>query len=118
MQSVISAPLTHEIKRTSFGYYLPSEIRKLSVKKITSPVAFDADGKPMPEYVCGLCFLSCSGLYDPALGPNDYHVKCPTCYRTFDVFVFEPSIIGRTALVILVILSWSFLSIIRTCLRC
>lgn len=49
MQSVISAPLTHEIARTHFGYYLPDEIRKLSVKKITSPVAFDADGKPVPE---------------------------------------------------------------------
>ena len=35
--------------------------------------------------------LTPSGLYDPALGPNDYHVKCPTCYRTFDVPVFITS---------------------------
>lgn len=33
--------------------------------------------------------LICSGLYDPALGPCDYHVKCPTCYRTFDVVAFS-----------------------------
>lgn len=49
MQSITSAPLTHEITRTHFGYYMPDEIKKLSVKKITSPVAFDGDGKPMPE---------------------------------------------------------------------
>ena len=49
MQSIISAPLTHEITRTHFGYYMPDEIKKLSVKKITSPVAFDGDGKPLPE---------------------------------------------------------------------
>lgn len=51
MQSVIAAPLTHEITRTHFGYYFPDEIRKLSVKKISCPVAFDGDGKPMPESV-------------------------------------------------------------------
>ena len=45
MQSIISAPLTHEITRTHFGYYMPDEIKKLSVKKITNPVAFDGDGK-------------------------------------------------------------------------
>ena len=35
--------------------------------------------------------LTRSGLYDPALGPNDYHVKCPTCYRTFDVGIVVSS---------------------------
>ena len=50
MQSITSAPLTHEITRTYFGYYMPEEIKKLSVKKITSPVAFDGDGKPLPEW--------------------------------------------------------------------
>lgn len=50
MQSITSAPLTHEITRTYFGYYMPEEIKKLSVKKITSPVAFDSDGKPLPEW--------------------------------------------------------------------
>lgn len=49
MESITSAPLTHEITRTRFGYYMPEEIKKLSVKKITNPVAFDGDGKPLPE---------------------------------------------------------------------
>lgn len=45
-----TAPLTHEIKRTRFCYYFPEEIKKLSVKKITNPVAFDGDGNPIPGY--------------------------------------------------------------------
>lgn len=45
-----TAPLTHEIKRTRFCYYFPEEIKKLSVKKITNPVAFDGDGNPIPGW--------------------------------------------------------------------
>lgn len=44
------APLTHEITRTRFCYYFPDEIKKLSVKKITNPVAFDGNGSPIPGY--------------------------------------------------------------------
>lgn len=29
--------------------------------------------------------VTARGLYDPALGTNEYHVKCPTCFRNFDV---------------------------------
>ena len=49
MQSITSAPLTHEITRTYIGYYMPEERKKLSLKKSTSTVAFDGDGKPLPE---------------------------------------------------------------------
>lgn len=48
MQNLLTNPVTHVISRTHFSYYLPEEIQKLSVKKITAPVAFDGDGKPIP----------------------------------------------------------------------
>ena len=61
-----------------------------------------------------------SGLYDPALGPVDYHVKCPTCYRNFDVSVFALlwCFMGRIALAILVTLSWNCLYIIQCYFPC
>jgi len=41
-----------------FGFYAPDDIKKLSVKRITNPIAFDSLKVPQKD-----------GLYDPALGP-------------------------------------------------
>jgi DNA-directed RNA polymerase I subunit RPA1 len=40
-----------------FGFYSGEEIKRLSVKRITQPYAFDALNNPVPN-----------GFYDPALG--------------------------------------------------
>ncbi|KAK8809591.1 hypothetical protein WA158_000534 [Blastocystis sp. Blastoise] len=73
MENLLATPLTHEIVSTGFGFFKPEEVKKMSVKRIVSPVAFDADNKPVAD-----------GLYDPALGPNEFHQKCPTCLRSFE----------------------------------
>lgn len=44
------------------------QIRKLSVKRILSPVVFDNLKNPLPD-----------GLYDAALGPTETHGRCNTC---------------------------------------
>jgi len=58
----ISAPivLSREVTAVSFAFYSTEEIHKLSVKRITSPILFDALNHPNK-----------GGLYDPALGPLD-----------------------------------------------
>lgn len=50
-----------------FGYYLPEEVRLVSVKEISNPKAFDKLGHPIK-----------GGLYDPALGvqPHDRGTRC------------------------------------------
>ena len=58
--------LRHEIAAIEFGFYTSDEIRKLSVKQITSRLAFDGLENPIVN-----------GLYDPALGPMDYNQICP-----------------------------------------
>lgn len=65
------AILRHEVKEIEFGFYEENEIRQLSVKKIESPISFDSMG----HAVLG-------GLYDPALGPIDFNMICPTCHMT------------------------------------
>lgn len=53
-----------------FGYYTPEEVRKMSVKDINNPVAFDQLSRPKK-----------GGLYDPAMGvsPYDKFSRCITC---------------------------------------
>ncbi len=46
----------------------PFQVRRLSVKRITSPVARDNLGHPVP-----------GGLYDPAMGPLAPGERCGTC---------------------------------------
>ena len=51
----------------AFSFYTPEEVRRMSVREITCPQAFDNLQRPMPK-----------GLYDEALGPID-RGKCVTC---------------------------------------
>ncbi|CAK4067593.1 unnamed protein product [Aphanomyces euteiches] len=63
--------LRHEVSEVTFGFYSDDEIRDLSVKQITSRISFDSLKNPV-----------IGGLYDPALGPIDFHMICPTCHLT------------------------------------
>lgn len=49
--------ITKHIEYVQFGYYLPEEIRAMSVKEISNPKAFDKLNHPIK-----------GGLYDPAMG--------------------------------------------------
>ena len=60
--------VTKEVVSTSFSFYDAEEARRISVKRISNPVLFDALNNPVPD-----------GLYDPALGPIDSHSSCATC---------------------------------------
>ncbi|GJQ14106.1 hypothetical protein GpartN1_g5897.t1 [Galdieria partita] len=61
----------HQTESISFSFYKTDDIRKLSVRQITSPVAFDSLQRPVT-----------GGLYDPALGVLDRSVTklCATCH--------------------------------------
>ncbi|KAJ0407192.1 hypothetical protein ATCC90586_005281 [Pythium insidiosum] len=63
--------LRYEVREVAFGFYSDDEIRDLSVKQITSRVSYDTLNNPV-----------IGGLYDPALGPVDMNVLCPTCHQT------------------------------------
>ena len=63
--------IRHQVSEVEFGFYTAEEIQKLSVKRITSRLAFDGLGNPV-----------INGLYDPALGPIDFSKICPTCHLT------------------------------------
>ncbi|RHY34590.1 hypothetical protein DYB32_000813 [Aphanomyces invadans] len=63
--------LRHEVSEVCFGFYSDDEIRDLSVKQITSRISFDTLKNPV-----------LGGLYDPALGPIDFNMICPTCHLT------------------------------------
>lgn len=63
--------LRHEVMEVAFGFYSDDEIRNLSVKQLTSRLSFDSLNNPVV-----------GGLYDPALGPVDFNMICPTCYQT------------------------------------
>jgi hypothetical protein len=43
------------------------QVKKLSVKRITSPLTYDSFNSIIPE-----------GLYDPAMGPADINGRCDT----------------------------------------
>ncbi|KAG1672823.1 hypothetical protein FOA52_004627 [Chlamydomonas sp. UWO 241] len=62
---------TRQIVGVRFGFYTDEEVRKLSVKRIVSPLIFDNLKNPVLE-----------GLYDPALGPIDPRGCCSTCNLT------------------------------------
>ncbi|GMF49967.1 unnamed protein product [Phytophthora fragariaefolia] len=63
--------LRHEVTEVAFGFYSDAEIRELSVKQLTSRLSFDSLNNPVV-----------GGLYDPALGPVDFNMICPTCHQT------------------------------------
>ncbi|KAF4318105.1 hypothetical protein BBO99_00001037 [Phytophthora kernoviae] len=63
--------LRHEVAEVAFGFYSDAEIRELSVKQLTSRLSFDSLNNPVV-----------GGLYDPALGPVDFNMICPTCHQT------------------------------------
>lgn len=56
------------IKKVSFSFLTPEQVRRQSVKSITSPLTFDALNHPV-----------IGGLYDPALGPVEKSGRCSTC---------------------------------------
>ncbi|CAH0473375.1 unnamed protein product [Peronospora belbahrii] len=63
--------IRHEVAEVAFGFYSDAEIRDLSIKQLTSRLSFDALNNPVV-----------GGLYDPALGPIDFNMICPTCHQT------------------------------------
>lgn len=67
----ISAPVHRTVKKVSFSFLAPEQVRRQSVKAITSAATFDA----LNHAVVG-------GLYDPALGPTDKNGRCATCGLT------------------------------------
>ncbi|CBJ30250.1 RNA polymerase 1-4 RNA polymerase I large subunit [Ectocarpus siliculosus] len=60
--------IRHAVEEIGFGFLTDDDIRRLSVKRITSPVTFDTLNNPLP-----------GGLYDPVLGPVDKMMMCETC---------------------------------------
>jgi DNA-directed RNA polymerase I subunit RPA1 len=68
--SVIDPMIFHRLGGVNFSYYKSKEIRDISVKEITNPVAFDQLSRPLNN-----------GLYDPAMGvsPYDKISRCVTC---------------------------------------
>lgn len=58
------------IKSCSFGAYLPDELKKLSVKQITSSESFDNQNRPRD-----------GGFYDPSLGADSKFEECSTCHQ-------------------------------------
>lgn len=64
----ISSPVHRSIKKVSFSFLTPEQVRKQSVKAITSPLTFDSLNHPVVN-----------GLYDPALGPVEKNGRCSTC---------------------------------------
>lgn len=61
--------LAHEVSVLAFRFYSDKEALRLSVRRLTSPEAFNELGRPIPR-----------GLYDPALGPVSYEDgPCITC---------------------------------------
>ncbi|KIZ00255.1 DNA-directed RNA polymerase I subunit A1 [Monoraphidium neglectum] len=59
---------TREVVAVRFGMLTDDEVRKLSVKRLTSPITYDSLMNVVPD-----------GLYDPALGPVDNLARCTTC---------------------------------------
>ena len=64
----ISSPVHRSIKKVSFSFLTPEQVRRQSVKAISSPMTFDALNHPV-----------IGGLYDPALGPVEKNGRCSTC---------------------------------------
>ena len=49
--------IVNRIEHVQFGYYSSEDVRRLSVKEIKNPIAFDQLQRPLAN-----------GLYDPSLG--------------------------------------------------
>ncbi len=63
---------SHGIDKVSLSVLSDEEISRISVKRIHRPYSFDTVGHPVV-----------GGLYDPALGPLDFHTSCQTCGLQF-----------------------------------
>ncbi|KAJ3195643.1 hypothetical protein HK101_011458 [Irineochytrium annulatum] len=68
----IANPPNAEVTGVAFAFYTTAEIRRMSVKAITNPMAVDAMGQP-----------SAAGLMDSALGPSTKDGFCGTCSLSF-----------------------------------
>lgn len=64
----VTSPVHHHVERVSFHLLTPEQIRKLSVKSITSAEIFDQLNHPLA-----------GGLYDVSMGPIDKGGRCGTC---------------------------------------
>lgn len=68
----IAVPVSSEVTGVEFSIYTSSELKSISVKSITEPVAINVYGQPNLE-----------GLYDPALGANELVDICSTCNLSY-----------------------------------
>lgn len=69
-----SIDVAHTVSKLSFRFYSDKEAQRLSVRRLTSPQAFDELGRSIPR-----------GLYDPALGPTSYFDgPCVTCGQIYN----------------------------------
>ncbi|KAK9840861.1 hypothetical protein WJX84_010134 [Apatococcus fuscideae] len=59
---------TTEVAAVSFGFFRYDEVRKLSVKPVSSPLLYDTTGRPVDN-----------GLYDQGMGPMEPSDVCVTC---------------------------------------
>ncbi|KAK4535381.1 hypothetical protein CDCA_CDCA04G1406 [Cyanidium caldarium] len=62
----------YAVAKVAFSWYTAEEVRRLSVARIASAVAFDDLGRPVP-----------GGLYDPRLGALEKGGWCATCKLGF-----------------------------------
>lgn len=53
---------SESIEAVQFGFMTADEVRRHSIKQITSPILLDPLSEPIP-----------GGLYDPVMGPYDSH---------------------------------------------
>ncbi|XP_068641705.1 DNA-directed RNA polymerase I subunit 1 [Aristolochia californica] len=67
-QAQTSEGATEIVDSILFNFMTTEDVRNLSFKKITIPVAFDPMGRPIS-----------GGLYDPTMGPVDDVLPCKTC---------------------------------------
>eukprot|EP00978_Attheya_sp_CCMP212_P001593 scaffold3255_cov48-Attheya_sp.AAC.2 len=70
MADLERAIVRRQVESVTFGLYSDEEVRTRSICEVTSPIAFDALGTPLP-----------GGLYDPLMGPSSKvdRNSCVTC---------------------------------------
>ncbi|CAJ0960345.1 unnamed protein product, partial [Mesorhabditis belari] len=97
-----------QFDKMHFRNYLPAEIEKLSILKITSTKTFDSVGQPVPN-----------GLYDGRMGANEQYDTCGTCHLS-DIYC--PGHVGHIELCVPVFnpMHFRFLfSLMKgTCMHC
>eukprot|EP00887_Chlorella_sp_A99_P007930 scaffold12.g7930.t1 len=96
------------VSAVSFGFFTDEEVRKISCKRIVSPIIFDN----LKHAVKG-------GLYDPAMGPMEPRERCVTC----GLSAFEcPGHFGHIELAVPLYNPLVFLTLYKllrcTCLHC